>query len=161
VLGLAGEASIAGLRTCAVMLDRASCPATPCHRCLGFGRGAGAYRGGWFRCPSCLIRAADRRRIMLTTEATDIAGRLVSLASSAVAESSASTYESARKLFTRFCSEAPLACSSATLTVFPSSAIGVRTAWALRKVRANSPPTVSWEIDSERAYIPACMLMSM
>jgi hypothetical protein len=43
---------------------------------------------------------------MVTAEAGSIAGRLVSLSKSAVAESSAATYESARRCFTRFCLDA-------------------------------------------------------
>ncbi|GLC61313.1 hypothetical protein PLESTB_001742400 [Pleodorina starrii] len=80
-----------------------SCPAAAHRSCLRMG--PGACPGGWARCPAWLLRAAGVRRPAVRAEANGIADRLVSLAGSAVAVSSATTDESARRCFTRFCAE--------------------------------------------------------
>ena len=75
-----------------------------CHRsCLGLERTA--YSGGWFVCPACVLSAAGVAARGSGTAAWRLAGMHVGLLGSAVASSSAETYLSHRRRFSRFCEE--------------------------------------------------------
>ena len=74
------------------------------HRaCLGLERTA--YAGGWFTCPACVLGAAGVACLAAGGLGWQLAAQHVWLMGSAVALSSASTYLSNRRRFTRFCEE--------------------------------------------------------
>jgi integrase len=80
-----------------------TCPGGAHRRCLSVA--AHTYPGGWFRCGGCVLAAAGVGEWNSSGKAGELARSWVALAGSAVGDRSASTYESSRRRFLRFCVE--------------------------------------------------------